>query len=98
MAPADSFEKAGEEKKKSKAPAIIVTIVALAAAAYVGLGVAVGKGKLTKVEGTDLKFMEKVQNWGHAIGDNAQSVWKSITGMFGKKAADATKNTVNAEN
>ena len=80
-APADSFEKAGAEKEhKSKAPAIIATIVGLAAAAYVGLGIAVGKGKLTKVEGADLKFTEKVQNFFHSIGENASNMWKKVRG------------------
>ncbi len=98
-APADSFEKAGEEKKKSKAPAIIGGLLALAAAAYIGLGVAVGKGKLDKVvaaEGAELKFMEKAQNLAHAVGENANSAWKTVTGWFGKKGAEATEQAAEA--
>lgn len=92
-APVDSFEKVGEEKKRSKAPVVIGGLLALAAATYIGLGIAVGKGKLKKVEGTDLKFMEKAQNWAHAVGDNAKSVWNKVTGWFGKKGAEeATSN------
>lgn len=89
-APVDSFEKVGEEKKKSKAPVIIGGLLALAAATYIGLGIAVGKGKLKKVEGTDLKFMEKAQNWAHAVGDNAKSAWNKVTGWFGRKGAEET--------
>ena len=95
-APADSFEKAGEEKKKSKAPAIIGGLVALAAAAYIGLGVAVGKGKLPKIEGTELKFMEKAQNLANSVGENAGKVWKSITGLFSKNAAKVADDATNA--
>lgn len=90
-APVDSFEKAGAEKEhKSKAPAIITTIVGLAAAAYVGLGIAVGKGKLKKVEGTDLKFTEKAQNFFHSIGENASNMWKKVRG---KETAEADTKT-----
>ena len=99
--PADSFEKAGEEKKKSKAPAILGGLVALAAAAYIGLGVAVGKGKLNKVvaaEGAELKFMKKAQNWAHTVGENANNVWKSITGWFGKKGSEVAENTAGTGN
>lgn len=82
--PPDSFAKEGaEKKKKSKAPAIIGTLVALAAATYIGLGVAVSKSKLNKVvaqEGKELKFTEKVQNFFHSIGENAESMWNKIRG------------------
>jgi len=84
---ADSFEKSGSEDKKSHTGAVIGTTLALLAAAYVGLGLAVGKGKLKPVEGESLKFMEKVQNFFHRIGQSGVDLWSKVGGNKAAKAA-----------
>lgn len=81
-----------DEKKSNKTAIIISSVLGALALTWIGLGIAVGKGKLTKVEGTDLKFGQKVQNFFHTIGKSAKSAYDSTLGKwFGKseKAAEA---------
>ncbi len=96
----DAFEKAGEkggdDEKKSKLPAILGSILALAAITYVALGVAVNKGKLEKVvaaEGKELKFTDKIKNFFHSIGENADNMWKKIRGKKAEGEAKPDANT-----
>lgn len=89
-APADSFEKAGEEKK-SKAPAIIGGLVGVAAIATAALGFLTGRGKLTKVvaqEGKELSFLNKAQNFICDIGEKVANLWPKVF-KGAEKAAEA---------
>lgn len=92
--PVDSFEKAGEEKKKSNnglKAAIGTAIVALGA--FIGLGYAVRKGHLEHVdipaEGMFAKAKAHIQNAGVKVGEWADSCYNSIMKLFGREAKDA---------
>ena len=68
----------------------------MAAITYVALGVAVNKGKLEKVvaaEGKELKFTDKIKNFFHSIGENADNMWKKIRGKKAEGEAKTDANT-----
>lgn len=98
-APADSFEKAGEEieKKDSKKGLKIAIGTALAAlAAFVGLGIAVHKGSLKKADIPAEGFFEKskahIKNFAYKIGDAADSCYNWIAKKFGKEVKKPDTN------
>lgn len=80
-----------EEKKSNKTAIIISSVLGALALTWIGLGIAVGKGKLTKVEGTDLKFGQKVQNFFHTIGNSAKSAYDSTLGKWFGKSEQAAE-------
>ena len=99
--PADSFEKAGEEKKKSNTGlkvAIGAAVVALAA--FIGLGYAVRKGHLEHVdvpaEGFFAKAGAHIKNAGVKVGEWADSCYTSIMKLFGKDVAKDAKKAADA--
>lgn len=78
----DTFESPENENKHTTAK-VIGTIVGLAALAWIGLGIAVGrKGsnwkKIEKLEGEELKRMDKVKNFFFSIGESANNAFKKV--------------------
>ncbi|MBO6088360.1 hypothetical protein J6P92_08465 [bacterium] len=91
--PVDSFEKAGEEKKKSNTGLKVAIGVAVAAlAAFIGLGYAVHNGHLERVDIPADGFLKKIgariKNAGVKVGEWAESCYKSIMKLFGKEVKD----------
>lgn len=92
--PADSFEKAEEEKKSSNTGLKVAIGAALVAlAAFVGLGYAVRKGHLEHVdvpaEGFFAKAGAHIKNAGVKVGEWADSCYNSILKLFGKEVKEA---------
>jgi len=99
--PVDSFEKAGEEKKKSNTglkAAIGTAIIALAA--FIGLGYAVRKGHLEHkdipAEGMFAKAGAYVNNAAETVGKWADSCYTSIMKLFGRDVAKDAKKAADA--
>ena len=92
--PADSFEKVVDEKKSSKKGLKIAIGTAIAAlAAFAGLGYAVHSKHLEKVDIPAEGFLNKstayIKNAAFKIGDAADSCYKWVAKLFGRKAEDA---------
>ena len=93
-APADSFEKAGNEEQKKSNTGLKVAIGAalVALATFIGLGYAVRKGHLEHVdvpaEGMFAKAKAYVNNAAETVGKWADSCYTSILKLFNREAKD----------
>ena len=84
---------ATSNKEKSNTGLVLAGIGAALLATWVALGVAVSKNKLAKIETPD-GWGEKIQNFGHTIGESAVKAYDATLGkLFSKKADDVAEAT-----